>query len=80
MNPEMLQSLSPEDRAVYAALASAIQNQNDIAKQALAKKEKGWFAKCCDAIESHPVITVSAVLLVAVAAECYVASRMSKSE
>ena len=80
MNPEVLNSLSPEDRAVYAALASAIQNQNDIARQALAKKEKGWFAKACDAIEEHPVLTVSVVLIAAVAAECYIISKTAKSE
>ena len=80
MNETMLNNLSAEDRACYMALANAIQNQNAIASQALARKEKGWFAKACDAIEAHPVLTVSAVLLVAVAAECYVASRMAKDE
>ena len=80
MNPEVLQSLSAEDRATYMALANAIQGQNAIAAQALKKQEKGWFARVCDAIEEHPVLTVSVVLIAAVTAECYIISKTAKSE
>jgi len=73
--PQNLDALSAEDRAAYLALASAINGQNEIAKKAMERKEKGWLSKTCDWIEEHPICTVSLVLIASVAAECYVLSR-----
>jgi hypothetical protein len=64
-------TMTPEDRAVMAALASAVQNQNELARQALKAKEKSWLGKACDWVEEHPVVVVTSALLLLGAAECY---------
>ena len=75
-----LDSIDPSDRDAALQLASAIREQNALlAKATTEKKEKGWFSKAADAIESHPILTISVVCLVVAAAECYVLSRQSNS-
>lgn len=70
-------NMTAEDRAALLALSQAIENQNAIAKMAVAKKEKSWIGRTCDWIEDHPICTVSLVCIAAVAAECYVLSRQN---
>ena len=72
-------TMTPEDRAVMAALASAVNNQNELARQALKAKEKSWLGRAADWVEEHPVVTISAVCLVVAAAECYIISRQNNA-
>ena len=74
-----LDSVNPADRDAALQLASAIREQNALLAKATEKKEKGWFSRAADAIEDHPILTISVVCLVVAAAECYVISRQSNS-
>ena len=67
-----METMSAEDRAALNALASAINNSAIAAQNMRAKQEKGFFAKVADAIEEHPICTLSVVLVAAVAAESYI--------
>ena len=65
-------SMSAEDRAAIAALTAAINSSTVAAQQMSKSKEKGFFSKVADAIEEHPICTLSVVLVAAVAAESYI--------
>ena len=70
-------NMTTEDRAALLALSQAIENQNQIARMAMTKKEKSWIGRACDWVEDHPICTVSLVLVASVAAECYILSRQN---
>lgn len=67
-----METMSAEDRAALNALASAINNSALAAQNMRTKQEKGFFSKVADAIEEHPICTLSVVLVAAVAAESYI--------
>ena len=67
-----METMSAEDRAALNALASAINNSALAAQSMRTKQEKGFFSKVADAIEEHPICTMSVVFALAVAAESYI--------
>lgn len=76
MNEEAIMSkLSPEDRAAYAALAAAVSQASAMQARQLEMQRKSWLSKAADWVEDHPVAVLSGVLLLTVAAECYIYSR-----
>lgn len=78
IDPASFAGMTEADRLALTQLSAAIREQNALARGMVAaakQPEKGWFRKAMDAIESHPVATLSVVLLAAVAAEAYIYSR-----
>ena len=74
-----LAGMTSEDRATIQALANSM---NAIAVQqqaALRGKEKGWFSKVADAIEEHPICTLSVVLIAGIAVESYIMYKSKQS-
>ena len=75
VDPAAFAGMSDADRQALLQLSAAIREQNALVRAMGKKEEKGFFRKAFDAIEEHPVATLSIVLVAAVAAECYIYTR-----